>query len=150
MSFLRHGEIYRSDVGQARSGSVRRPLPALIGCDEFPVGYSLAGCSPAEPASASPTGNDSTQPPAHEQQPVHPVGNWNCLAQGFTDKKQPGGMKKLSPPRGAPQSVGIAWEESRKSFKPWDGFGGGRGGPWEETAVFHRAGGRQQRRQVQR
>src|SRR2546427_13260003 len=37
-------------------------LPALIGCDEFPVGYSLAGCSPAEPASASPTGNDSQQP----------------------------------------------------------------------------------------
>ena len=35
--------------------------PALIGCDEFPVGYSLAGCPPAEPASASPTGNDSQQ-----------------------------------------------------------------------------------------
>ena len=25
--------------------------------DEFPVGYSLAGCAPAEPASASPTGS---------------------------------------------------------------------------------------------
>ena len=37
-------------------------LPVLIGCDEFPVGYSLAGCPPAEPASASPTGNDSPQP----------------------------------------------------------------------------------------
>ena len=35
--------------------------PALIGCDEFPVGYSLAGCPPAEPASASPTGDDSQQ-----------------------------------------------------------------------------------------
>jgi len=34
----------------------------LIGCDEFPVGYSLAGCPRAEPASASPTGNDSPQP----------------------------------------------------------------------------------------
>src|ERR1700687_4921253 len=33
------------------------PLPLLIGCDEFPAGYSLAGCSPAEPASASPAGN---------------------------------------------------------------------------------------------
>jgi hypothetical protein len=33
----------------------------LIGCDEFPVGYSLAGCPPAEPASASPTGDDSQQ-----------------------------------------------------------------------------------------
>ena len=37
-------------------------LPVLIGFDEFPVGYSLAGCPPAEPASASPTGNDSQQP----------------------------------------------------------------------------------------
>ena len=37
-------------------------LPVLIGCDEFPVGYSLAGCPPAEPASASPTRNDSQQP----------------------------------------------------------------------------------------
>ena len=35
--------------------------PALIGCDEFPVGYSLAGCPPAEPASASPTADDSQQ-----------------------------------------------------------------------------------------
>jgi hypothetical protein len=34
----------------------------LIGCDEFPVGYSLASCPPAEPASTSPTGNDSQQP----------------------------------------------------------------------------------------
>ena len=38
------------------------PLPVLIGLDEFPVGYSLAGRPPAEPASASPTGNDSQQP----------------------------------------------------------------------------------------
>lgn len=64
MSFLRHEEIYRSDVGLNQSWE-RQPvssLPVLIGCDEFPVGYSLAGCPPAEPASASPTGNDS-QPP---------------------------------------------------------------------------------------
>jgi len=26
----------------------RCPLPALIGVDESPVGYSLAGCAPAE------------------------------------------------------------------------------------------------------
>jgi hypothetical protein len=63
MSFLRHEEIYRSDV---RSGySWKRQLvvaaPVLIGCDEFPVGYSLAGCPRAEPASASPTGDDSQQ-----------------------------------------------------------------------------------------
>src|SRR5207253_11182536 len=38
------------------------PLPALSGCDEFPVGYASASCSPAVPASASPTANDSQQP----------------------------------------------------------------------------------------
>jgi hypothetical protein len=63
MSFLRHEEIYRSDVGVSKAGSGRlaSSLPALIGFDEFPVGYSLAGCPPAEPVSASPTGNDSQQ-----------------------------------------------------------------------------------------
>ena len=63
MSFFRHEEIYRSDVRPGYSWE-RQPLvaaPALIGCDEFPVGYSLAGCPPAEPASASPTGDDSQQ-----------------------------------------------------------------------------------------
>jgi hypothetical protein len=47
MSFLRHEEIYRSDVGLCEAGSGQLPSPpALIGFDEFPVGYSLAGCSP--------------------------------------------------------------------------------------------------------
>ena len=49
MSFLRHGEIYHSDGGaipQDRAPAHRN--------DEFPAGYSLAGCTPAEPASASP------------------------------------------------------------------------------------------------
>ena len=63
MSFLRHEEIYRSDVSPANSWERQLVVaaPALIGCDEFPVGYSLAGCPPAEPASASPTGDDSQQ-----------------------------------------------------------------------------------------
>jgi hypothetical protein len=41
MSFLRHGEIYRSDGnwGKTGSGSSRRPQP-VIGLDEFPAGYS--------------------------------------------------------------------------------------------------------------
>src|SRR5271157_2599398 len=73
MSFLRHGEIYRSDVvsktiitwGPGAASRWSAPEPSLrtrrkgrallIVRDEFPVGYSLAGCSPAEPASASPT-----------------------------------------------------------------------------------------------
>ena len=62
MSFLRHRGIYRSD-GFWHAGSERHSsLPALIGLDEFRPGYSLAGCSPAEPASASPATNDSPQP----------------------------------------------------------------------------------------
>jgi hypothetical protein len=40
--------------GNAGSG-IFRQLPALIGVDESPVGYSLRGCSPAAPASTSPT-----------------------------------------------------------------------------------------------
>ena len=63
MSFLRHEEIYRSDVRlvQKLGAATRVAAPVLIGCDEFPVGYSLAGCPPAELASASPTGHDSQQ-----------------------------------------------------------------------------------------
>ena len=62
-SFLRHEEIYRSDVrvGQKLGAATRVTAPVLIGCDEFPVGYSLTGCPPAEPASASPTADDSQQ-----------------------------------------------------------------------------------------
>jgi transposase InsO family protein len=54
MSFFRHKEIYRSDVGSTAEGD-----PAQTGSpdhrfDESPAGYSSAGCSPAEPTSASP------------------------------------------------------------------------------------------------
>ena len=63
MSFFRHGEIYRSDVGLLAPGAVMvLAAPGCIGCDEFPVGYSLAGCSPAEPACASPTGTIVSRP----------------------------------------------------------------------------------------
>jgi len=54
MSFLRHEEIYPSDGGRA----IAEPAPTHR-LDEFPAGYSLAGCAPAEPASASPTGTYS-------------------------------------------------------------------------------------------
>jgi transposase InsO family protein len=48
MSFFRHGEIYRWGGEAAPTVSPAHPI------DESPAGYSLAGCSPAEPASASP------------------------------------------------------------------------------------------------
>jgi putative transposase len=55
MSFFRHGEIYRWDnkPGQER-GELDRSNPPAHPIDESPTGYSLAGCSPAEPDSASP------------------------------------------------------------------------------------------------
>ena len=52
MSFWRHGKIYRSDVTRSRP----KPAPRDHRVDESSVGYSLAGWSPPEPASASPTG----------------------------------------------------------------------------------------------
>jgi len=54
MSFFRHGEIYPPDVRRKTGSGDGAPLPALIGTDESPTGYSLAGCSPAEPDSPSP------------------------------------------------------------------------------------------------
>jgi putative transposase len=54
MSFFRHGEIYRWDEKQG-NGEPDRSSPPPHPIDESPVGYSLAGWSPPEPASASPT-----------------------------------------------------------------------------------------------
>jgi len=51
MSFLRHGEIYHFD-----EGAIPRDHALAHRNDEFPAGYSLAGCAPAEPAAASPAG----------------------------------------------------------------------------------------------
>jgi putative transposase len=66
MSFFRHGKDYRPDAAGAGTGGSSEtktksgPQTALqtIGIDESPTGYSLASCSPAELASASPAGDD--------------------------------------------------------------------------------------------
>ena len=61
MSFFRHTEIYRSD---GRRWKRRKPTGAGFPdhrLDESPAGYSLAGCSPAEPASASPADHESKE-----------------------------------------------------------------------------------------
>jgi hypothetical protein len=60
MSFFRHGEAYRPNGNHAniKSGPQTAPL-STIGFDESPAGYSLASCSPAELASASPADADS-------------------------------------------------------------------------------------------
>ena len=55
MSFFRHREIYRSDTKERGRGQPLSTDPSLdYRCDESPSGYSSAGCSPTEPASASP------------------------------------------------------------------------------------------------
>jgi transposase InsO family protein len=54
MSFFRHAEDYRPDAASLGSGP--QTTPKTIGYDESPAGYSLASCSPAELASASPAG----------------------------------------------------------------------------------------------
>ena len=54
MSFFRHREIYRSDVEWEPAAATLSRRCRAHRSDESPTGYSLAGCSPAEPASASP------------------------------------------------------------------------------------------------
>ena len=58
MSFFRHREIYRSDGKLKKSGKPTEAGSPDHRLDESPAGYSLAGCSPAEPASASPADGD--------------------------------------------------------------------------------------------
>ena len=95
MSFFRHGEIYRSDMisktinnwgpGAAARWSAPRPSQRtrrkgralLIVRDEFPVGYSSAGCSPAEPASALPAGIHVESAGRNSQVPL--VGGWGIF-----------------------------------------------------------------------
>ena len=60
MSFFRHEEIFRPmwDSSQRSLGATMAAAPTHR-LDEFPAGYSSAGWSPPEPASASPTEDDS-------------------------------------------------------------------------------------------
>jgi putative transposase len=54
MSFFRHREICQSDVVSNAKGKPAETGSPDHRLDESPTGYSSAGCSPAEPASASP------------------------------------------------------------------------------------------------
>jgi len=54
MSFFRHEEIYRSDGGSLIDGKPTEAGSPDHRLDESPTGYSSAGWSPPEPASASP------------------------------------------------------------------------------------------------
>ena len=73
MSFSKHKEIYPSDALAATPGnggaSPAASAPAHR-ANEFPTGYSSEGCSPVEPASAS---------PAEYQDAVIPGGRWKTF-----------------------------------------------------------------------
>ena len=56
MSFFRHGEDYRNYQAPSPTRSGFQAAPLTDSFAESPAGYSLASCSPAELASASPTG----------------------------------------------------------------------------------------------
>ena len=57
MSFFRHEEIYQSDVGFQIDGEPTEAGSPDHRLDESPAGYSSAGWSPPEPASALPAGD---------------------------------------------------------------------------------------------
>ena len=64
VSFSRYGEIYRSWTRRRGRPPKANGEPVSSSSpphriDESPVGYSLTGCAPAEPVSASPTENHS-------------------------------------------------------------------------------------------
>jgi len=59
MSFFRQAGGYRPDDTNSSTRSGPQTAPQTIGFDESPAGYSLASCSPAELASASPADGDS-------------------------------------------------------------------------------------------
>ena len=58
VSFFRHEEIFRSDVGVTVNGEPTEVSSPDHRLDQSPADYSSAGWSPPEPASASPAGDE--------------------------------------------------------------------------------------------
>ena len=85
MSFPRHEGIFRSDGrGSCRSGARSERLHAPTHrLDEFPTGYSSAGWSPPEPASASPAEQKFTMKAAPQPSLFQRMGK-PCLAGCLT------------------------------------------------------------------
>jgi hypothetical protein len=84
MSFLRHRQIYQSDVfflsGGRRSCCWLRLRSHRL--DEFAASYSLAGCTPALPASALPAGVILYQPAETVNQHFREVGDFSIGRMG--------------------------------------------------------------------
>ena len=86
MSFLRHRKIFPSDgsAGFAASAPAHR-------LDEFPADYSLAGCAPALPASASPTASEYALSSSCRSNVFHRTADsvlTVCLTPGGKSKRQ--------------------------------------------------------------
>jgi hypothetical protein len=91
MSFLRHREIFRSDV--SRKDPERTNRSGLHRLDEFPVGYSLASCAPAVLASAWPTVTHSESDHPRLASKNQPAANYSltcCLNAGAHPSGIPG------------------------------------------------------------
>ena len=87
MSFLRHGQIYQSDVFRFKPGT--RPFrlrPASHRLDEFAASYSLAGWSPPEPTSALPAGFIFNQPTETVNHHLRRVGNFRPAEWGIFNR----------------------------------------------------------------
>jgi hypothetical protein len=84
MSFLRHEQIYQSDVfsvsDRGRSCFSAPPRPHRL--DEFAASYSLAGWSPPEPASASLAGSIFNQPAETVNLNLHRVAHFSIGRMG--------------------------------------------------------------------
>ena len=98
MSFFRHEEIYRPMDSRNVPGRPRHDRPRPHRYDEFPAGYSSAGCAPAEPASASPAeahlagfGSSST---IELQRTVNRLLT-PCLTQGDNPSIHPGRLHRI-------------------------------------------------------
>src|SRR5277367_1671384 len=85
MSFLRHPEIFPSDGGARLTA-----YASAHRVDEFPADYSLAVCSPAWPASASPASRSVQS---------------SCLAGNQNPVNGNPSLFSLSQPRGAVQTT---------------------------------------------
>ena len=82
MSFFRHRQIYQPDVTSNRGRCRFRLRPRAHRLDEFAASYSLAGCTPALPASSSPAGSILKQPAQTVNRSLREVGDFSSGTMG--------------------------------------------------------------------
>ena len=122
MSFPRHPEIY--PPMEAQTKAVGAPAHRL---DEFPAGYSLAGCSPAWPASASPAGYEYAVQSFCRSSIFQRTANsvlTVCVSPGGKRRCQPGIAMQIEKPRtyqkdGLPN--GPTWYDVQRLVKDTEG-----------------------------